>query len=303
LNKVDIVLALYNGEKFLKEQLNSLYNQTYKNFNLIIIDDSSQDRSSLIIEEFQKKYNNIRYVRNDINMGHVKSFEKGLQLSTNNFIAFCDQDDIWEKNKLELQVNILKNYKNIPALVHSDLSMINENGDTIGDSYFKFRNYILSEKKELNKIISQNGIMGNTLMINKQLKELVLPFPRDVIVHDYWIAVINEIFGKRITLKNKLVRYRIHDSNSSNSKSNIFNNDSKFSKRLPYRNIKREKVLEELLKKYDIPYGDKKIIKIFLEYLYFNKNRFKIYFNLIKYDMLKQNFLYRVKILFKMLWQ
>lgn len=303
MNKVDIVLALYNGEKFLKEQLNSLYNQTYKNFNLIIIDDSSQDRSSLIIEEFQKKYNNIRYVRNDINMGHVKSFEKGLQLSTNNFIAFCDQDDIWEKNKLELQVNILKNYKNIPALVHSDLSMINENGDTIGDSYFKFRNYILSEKKELNKIISQNGIMGNTLMINKQLKELVLPFPRDVIVHDYWIAVINEIFGKRITLKNKLVRYRIHDSNSSNSKSNIFNNDSKFSKRLPYRNIKREKVLEELLKKYDIPYGDKKIIKIFLEYLYFNKNRFKIYFNLIKYDMLKQNFLYRVKILFKMLWQ
>jgi len=302
LKKIDIVLAVYNGEVFLKEQINSIFNQTYQNFHLIIINDASTDKSKEIIQEYMKKHKNISYYENEKNLGHVKSFERGLSLSRANYIAFCDQDDIWHPEKLELQLNKIKEYDNIPALVHSDLEMIDEKGNTINQSYFGFRGYEFSDKKSLNKIISQNGVMGNTILMNKELKKLVLPFPKYLVVHDYWIALVNELFGKRITIKKPLVKYRIHTNNASNNK-NSFTKQIKISNKLPYRGINREKVLEELLNKFDISKEDMKIIKVFLDYLYLNGNRLMIFKNLIKYDLIKKGYLYRLKILLKMLLQ
>ncbi|QCT94714.1 glycosyltransferase family 2 protein [Caminibacter mediatlanticus TB-2] len=300
MKKIEILLFVYNGERFLEKQINSILTQTYKNFTLHLIDDCSNDNSFEIINKY-KNLTNVKIYRNDKNIGIVKNVEKYLNLINGEFFALSDQDDIWLPNKLEKQIKYINNKK--PMLVHSDLVMINEYEKILYSSYFKFRNYNLPNKKSLNTIISQNGVMGNTILFNQKLKELILPFPKDLIVHDYWIALINEIYGERITLNEKLVMYRIHNNNLSNNISSLSKrNKIKLNNiQLPYYNINREKVLEFLLNNYYIKEQDKIIIKKFIEYLEFKKNKLYIIFNLLKYNFLKKSLFYRIKIIIKIL--
>ncbi len=305
---IGICLASYNGEEYIAEQLESIFSQTYQQFKLYIADDRSTDNTVTIIKTFQNRFTDrIDLTVNNKQLGVVKNFETLLSHCEEVYIALADQDDIWESNKLVLQLEAMTELESQSelnaSLVHSDLTMINENGHVLTDSYFRFRGYKLGEKRDLGHILGPSGVMGNTLMINRVLRDKILPFPSEIEVHDYWIAIIAELYGKRKTLNQPLVRYRIHHKNVSNSMQNIQPKTKIWLSRdikLPYLESKRCGIMEILLKK-ELRIEDKRSIESFYDYLTFSKGRLAMYLDLIRYSLVKQGVWFRVKLLLNIL--
>lgn len=304
---IAVLLATYNGEKFLKQQLDSILSQTYQNFKIYISDDCSIDKTLEVIQTYKKQFpNKVFYTTNKTNIGYVKNFEKLLVNCSEDYIAFSDQDDIWENNKLEVLLKNLLSLESkngsLPILVHSDLSMIDENSKLLSPSYFQYRHYKLKSEKDLGHILGPCGVMGNTLLINKKLKEIVLPFPKTLDVHDYWIAVNAELFGKRRTLSERLVKYRIHGYNTSNSKNKLQKQPIWHgSVNLPNHHTQRKLFLPALLKKIENK-KDRQVLEAYLDYLTLNGNRLKIYVDLLKHSLVKRDLLFRMKLFFKLLY-
>jgi len=308
---ISIAMATYNGEKFIQAQLDSIINQTHKNIEIVICDDGSCDKTIDIIKKYKKKYSFIKLFENKKNLGYAKNFEKAISLCEYDYIALCDQDDIWQDNKLEVQLKYLlqeekaqkEEKQNKAILVHSDLIMIDDETKIFNNSYFKYRKYKLKKQKDLGHILGPCGVMGNTLLFNKKLKEKILPFPPYVENHDYWIALICEIFGKRITLDEKLVKYRIHTSNASNCANKIKVKKKKLNLiktilsrdfYVPYLNTKRFQLISYLLRNYDLPKSDKIVLMKFQEYLSKQTSTFKKLINVLKYSFYKRDLLYRI---------
>ena len=303
---ISIGMTTYNGEKYLKKQLDSIITQTHKNIEIIICDDCSTDNTVNIIKEYLKQFNFIKLYINKKNLGYARNFEKAIKLSSSKYIALSDQDDIWEPQKLELLLkNIQKEENNIdlPLLIHSDLTMINDEDKIFNTSYFKYRKYKLKKEKDLGHILGPCGVMGNTIMFNKALKEKILPFPVYIENHDYWISLINEIFGKRITLDNKLVKYRIHTTNVSNNSKKIQNNKKlkniiksilERNFYIPYIKTNRLLLISYILKNYNLPKNDKIVLIKFQEYLSKETSSIKKIYNVIKYSFYKRDLFYRI---------
>ena len=131
--KVDILLATYNGERFLQQQINSIFEQTHTNFFIYIRDDGSKDNTVSIIKEYVQKYpDKIAIIEDNFgNLGVTQNFNELMKYSTANYIAFSDQDDIWLPQKIEKSFNFLKEieekHNNLPAFVYSDMKIIDEN--------------------------------------------------------------------------------------------------------------------------------------------------------------------------------
>jgi len=309
--QIGICLTTYNGEKYIEEQLESIFAQTYQHFKLYIADDNSSDKTVKIIKFFQERFPyRIDLKINDRNLGVVKNFEQLLISCDEKYIAFCDQDDIWEKGKLQLQIDTIRELEcenpNTPCMVHSDLSMIDDNAKHLSDSYFRFRGYHLKEQKDLGHILGPSGVMGNTVMFNTHLCEKVLPFPSSLEVHDYWIGIIAELYGKRKTLFSPLVRYRIHDKNISNSLENLRSKRTvaqwlKRDFKLPYIESDRHEVIAALLDR-NLTAGDKETVQAFYDYLTFSKGRLEMFVNLIKYSLVKRGIGFRANLLAKILF-
>ncbi len=298
-------MATYNGEQFLRQQIDSILNQGYKDFEFIICDDKSNDSSIDIVSSYMAKHPQIKLYKNSIRLGSLKNFEKAITLSCGEYIALCDQDDIWREDKLKIQLSLLQSINNsnrTPIMVHSDLRMINDKNSIIKKSYFKFRKYKLKESKDLSHILGPCGVMGNTIVMNKALKKLVLPFPDTLTTHhDYWIAIINEIYGQRVTCLEPLVDYRIHEKNLSNSLSNINRSLLKIRK-VPYFNLGREKLIYTILKRDNISKADRDILKKYLKYFDKNSSRIVKYYILIKYDFVKRDWYYRLNLFISLLF-
>lgn len=215
MSKVDIIMATYNGEKYINEQINSIINQTYTDWNLIIRDDGSKDSTVTIIKEYEKKDKRIKLVVDDLgNLGYNKNFEKLLTHSTADYTMISDQDDIWNKNKIEISFEEIKKIEleNKPALVFSDALLINNNKENMGL-------HIGKKAKKINTfsiLIGENICQGATIMMNKKLKEIVLPFSEKYL-YDYFIFMTVDLFGNWKFIKNPTLKYRIHFENQIGS--------------------------------------------------------------------------------------
>src|SRR5665811_477003 len=134
---VSIVMATYNGEKYLRQQLDSILEQTYQHFELIVVDDASTDETLSILEEYAALDDRIHVFPAERNLGLVPNFERGLRLAEGDFIALSDQDDIFRKDKIELLLTALKDHPK-RDLVLSDLSLIDANGNNIAHSMWSY---------------------------------------------------------------------------------------------------------------------------------------------------------------------
>ena len=287
-----IALASKDGAKFISEQIESVLNQTYKNIELIICDDNSSDNTVDIIKYYQSKDNRIKLYQNKTSLGVVKNFEKAIMLCSGEYIALCDQDDIWHRDKIQKQINTAQNYKE-PLLIHSDMSIIDKNGKTLKNSYIRYKRY--NPSIGLPHILGANGVMGNTILINRELLQIILPFPSYINNHDYYIAVMAELFAKRVYMKDRLLKYRIHNHNSSNSRFKLLKKGCFDIKRwlqrdfcMPYYDG-REIFLEYLLQRYNLSDSNKESINLLLDYIYLRKNRFEIYKNLLKNRVVRES--------------
>ena len=215
MEQIDILLATYNGEKYLKEQIDSILNQTYKNIRLVISDDCSKDSTRKILKEYETDERvEIHYQNN--NQGYVKNFEYLLKQVTSDFYMLSDQDDVWLPEKIEKTYYTLLE-KNAD-LVFGDLEVVNENLKTIYPSFNKFmlldrriRKYIDSYR--LNYLY--NCITGCTVMAKKNMIKKILPFPSKskYVAHDHWMGIIISLNGKVAYMPEKYIKYRQHGNN------------------------------------------------------------------------------------------
>lgn len=217
LEKIDILMATYNGEKFLDAQIKSILDQTYSNFNLIISDDCSKDGTRKILEKYAEKDKRITLYFQEKNIGYVKNFEFLLGKVTSNIYALSDQDDIWLPEKIEKSIENMK--KNDSDLVFGDLILIDENENNISDSFWeykKIKNKIRKDKK-YNGLLLNNYVTGCTLVSKKEYLKHILPLPKNskYIIHDYWIAIIVALKGKISYLDKPYIKYRQHREKSN----------------------------------------------------------------------------------------
>jgi len=223
---IDILLATYNGEKFISEQIKSIINQTYIDWKLIIHDDGSTDDTVKIIKRIQAKYpNKIKLINDQLCFGRAKSnFEHLLKLSSSKYIMFCDQDDVWKKNKIQLTLNKLldleKLNKNQPILVHTDLSVVDSKLNLINQSMWSLQKTNPKWSKQLNISLVQNSVTGCTIIMNQYAKEISLPIPKNAIMHDWWILLsVLKHNGTVDFLNISTIKYRQHNFNEVGAES------------------------------------------------------------------------------------
>jgi glycosyltransferase involved in cell wall biosynthesis len=223
LEQVDILLSTYNGANYLEELLESLLSQTYEHWRLMIRDDGSNDNTLIIIHKYVLNYpGKIIYVNDGLSrMGAARSFGRLLELSTSNYIMFCDQDDVWLKNKIEMTLGALKEleekHPNKPILIHTDLKVVDEKLKVISESFWEFQR-LLPQKNQLENLIVQNNVTGCTVMINKRLKDLSVPLPQQIIMHDWWISLVASAFGEVSYINHATILYRQHSNNDTGAK-------------------------------------------------------------------------------------
>lgn len=213
---VQIVLATYNGERFLRQQLESILLQSYQNFKVLIRDDGSTDNTIHILLEYQNKYPEKFKLdtSNNKNLGATQNFAFLLSKTQADYIFFCDQDDIWLKDKVEKSLQkileIENNNNSIPCLVFSDMKWIDEQNNVIFESVWK-RMHLSPRVFSLNRLLIQNIPHGCTMVINKAMRNLACPIPNDAILHDHWIALLAVCCGKFDYLTEPGVLLRYHD--------------------------------------------------------------------------------------------
>lgn len=221
---IDILLGTYNGEKYLPELLASIERQSYSDWKLIVRDDCSKDDTEKIILSFQRKYpEKVRIINNEgKNLGACKNFLKLLEFSENDYIFFCDQDDVWLPEKVEIMVTtakkIEKDIPHVPFLIHHDLIVVDENLNNISNSFWKYQFIKPDFCKTLPRLLVTNSVTGCATLINKRLRDLIIPAPEGVIMHDWWIALVASAFGRIFWIPDRLVLYRQHGKNDVGAK-------------------------------------------------------------------------------------
>ncbi|KAF0220656.1 MAG: glycosyl transferase family [Geobacteraceae bacterium] len=202
---ISVCIASCNGEKYIARQLESILSQELPVAEIIISDDSSTDRTVDII----RLYNDARIKLLENNKFHspIFNFENALIHASGEVIFLSDQDDIWMPNKVRVMKECLKHYD----LVVSDASLIDADDSVIESSFFKLRN----SGPGFVKNIYKNTYLGCCMAFNRNILEKSLPFPPDVPMHDMWLGMIAEIYGRTYFCKEKLVHYRRHSSNAS----------------------------------------------------------------------------------------
>ncbi|HUL01109.1 MAG TPA: glycosyltransferase family 2 protein, partial [Nitrospirota bacterium] len=190
---IDIILATYNGERFLRAQVQSILNQTYPHWRLIMRDDNSTDRTPDIIRGYIEKYPDKmeEIVDSGTNIGVCRNFAKLLERSTADYTMFCDQDDIWMPMKIALTLKKMltmegANGKDVPLLVYTDMKVVDDNLSVVADSFWRNQAFNPEIGKSLNRFLVSNVATGCTVMINKRLRILSLPIPREALMHDWW---------------------------------------------------------------------------------------------------------------------
>lgn len=275
--KIDILMATYNGEKYLAEQLDSIINQTYHNWNLLIRDDNSTDKTLEIIQNYHKKDKRIKILKdNKGNLGIVRNFEELLKSSESEFIMFSDQDDIWVKNKLDMYLKMIEKIKNKGFMIHSDAILFDKNKSNILKDTFISKKAI---NKGLENVFFNYFVQGATILISKEIKNFILPFPKEVYLHDRYIHLISELFFERIFVNKALIYYRQHGDNQIGAKNTI---RELLLKR--YFDERDRQLIKIIYNKYGslLTEDKKKLIEEYFKITDIKKNRFNRFLNLKK---------------------
>lgn len=209
---VSICVATYNGEKYIKEQLDSILCQLNAEDEIIVSDDGSTDETLDIIERFNdSRIKVFKYRQNEQNLAnHYKvtaNFQNALMQAKGDYIFLSDQDDIWLPNKVEKIMQFLQQ----DNFVHSNAVIADENLNKIGEM-----NDCRPYKKGFWKNLYKSSYLGCTCAFSKKIKNYVLPFPAKLIGQDYWIGLLSELKFNVVYIQEPLILYRRHDSNVSN---------------------------------------------------------------------------------------
>lgn len=221
-NTVAILMSTYNGAKYLKDQLQSIINQSYSNWHLYIRDDGSSDETVEIIKSYAKKDSRISIIHDTLgNIGSVRSFFYLLEQVDSNFYMFSDQDDYWKQDKIQKSIILLKqhNHKRKPICVYTNLQIVDDNLE--GNELLLTKTW-----QDFSKLFFTNNLYGCTMLFNNFLKEKI-KFDQlnydNIYVHDWWLALVCAIFGEIYYLDEPTILYRQHYGNQIGATSKNIN--------------------------------------------------------------------------------
>lgn len=220
-DKIAILLATYNGGKYIREQIDSILNQTNQNWMVFIHDDGSSDETSIIVnqycDEYPDKFINIKTP----STGSAKNnFFYLLNLVEAKYYMFCDQDDVWDKEKIQITYERMSNVKEkLPTMVFTDLSIVDQDLGLISNSLWDYYKFDINSVS-FNSLIIRNVVTGCTVMINKELRDKMISYRNldDVPMHDKWGALIALKFGKLVPVNCSTLMYRQHSNNQVGAK-------------------------------------------------------------------------------------
>lgn len=211
--RVSVVMAVYNGEKFLRAQLDSLLHDLGKQDEVIIVDDMSSDDSVAIIRSYAD--DRLQLHKNEQNAGVFSTFQRALSLAKNDIIFLCDQDDVWLPGKRAAYLQVFQSDAECLAVV-SDGEWINETGEVILPSHMATRGGFRSDF--LSTLI-RNRYHGCFMAIHADLLSRALPIPPNVPMHDMWLGALATIYGNVHFIDRPYMQYRRHSFNVSPVKS------------------------------------------------------------------------------------
>lgn len=210
---VSICIATYNGEKYLKEQMDSILEQVSSGDEVIVVDDCSTDNTLLILKQYGDT--RIKIFKNDVNKGHVYSFGRSISLANNEVIFMADQDDVWIAGRVELMKKELLSGKGL--LVSSNSGFMDVNGNPL--EYYLDGVHSVDSDKYFKNILAiftgKTNYYGCAMAFSKRLNEVILPIPEYVESHDLWIAMAGNLLRANLHLDEETFNRRIHGNNAS----------------------------------------------------------------------------------------
>lgn len=221
---VTILMTTYNGEQYLGETIESLLQQDYDNWNLVISDDGSNDTTVAVIEDYIAAYpGKIRRFISGKHFGSAcRHFMYLLENIMDDYIMFCDQDDMWHRDKISITMQkmlAIEAGEDIPVLVHTDFRVMSESMQVISDSFFEYSG-IDYEEDTLPELIVQNVVSGCTAMINRALAEAALMYKNidSVVMYDWWLGLCAVSLGRIAVIDTATMDYRWHHRDSIGKK-------------------------------------------------------------------------------------
>lgn len=233
--QISIALATYNGEKYITEQLESILPQLAPEDEIIISDDGSTDRTLEIIAGFCSPQ---IHVYKNAGKGVINNFENAIRHTAGDIIFLCDQDDVWHADK----VTIIKKYFTLTnaRLIVSDAYVTDESLNIIEASFFK----LMNSGSGFAKNFIKNTFLGCCMAFRKELKQIVLPFPDKIPMHDSWLGLLAELNGKVLFIPEKLIYYRRHGNNATVLKRDSILQSLLWRKNLALELFKRQRELK-----------------------------------------------------------
>lgn len=219
---VNIILATYNGEKYLREQLDSIMALDYEDYVLNVFDDCSTDSTVDIIKEYIERFGNkITLTVNEHNLGSTLSFLNNLirvnKTSPSQYYMFCDQDDVWLSDKISISKHVMSRIENRrskarPILIFNDALVVDEELNYLDRSFYR-SNRLKVHKTGFNRMLMENKCIGCTMFMNKALVDLLGETGPQIRYHDWWMALIASAFGTVRFVKAPTIMYRQHSAN------------------------------------------------------------------------------------------
>lgn len=218
-DKIAILMATYNGEKYICQQIDSILSQTCKDWELYIHDDGSTDNTIAAAESYVEKYPDKIHLIDGKSTGGAKYnfFYLFGQVEAAYYMT-CDQDDVWLDKKIELTYDkmlTIEDKADVPCLVYTELRVVDSELNTIADTMSEYQS-LDCHKRTINQFILQNSVTGCTMMVNRALRDKMLRITNtdNTIMHDWWAALVAAQFGKTAFIDEPTILYRQHGDNS-----------------------------------------------------------------------------------------
>lgn len=234
---VDIVMATYNGARFVKEQIASIQNQSFTDWRLLISDDNSNDDTITIIKEMMQGDERIQLINIKRQGGVIRNFSNALSEAETDYILLADQDDIWQDDRLEKLVEKIKKLDsandNLPKMIFTDLTLVDEDNNVIADSFYRSNKINPTDNLTNYNLLWRSTVYGCTCILNKKLLNIALPIPEYAHMHDQWLALMAKKYDGLYFYDFSSIRYRQHSTNAVGGKNkNLFQKFSAIQKNI-----------------------------------------------------------------------